>query len=368
MKPLSIFRFIKGSIKKILPLAITVCLAVSLLYFLSLIKSQLFTQLDNTTLKVIENSALVGDKQKGISQKDFNDIKENKYVRTAIPCLMDDIVIELVLGKGTSTSSAIFYVQKDDVDTLMKLRNAKLSEGELPKNRREILIHDVIAKQKNIKVGDVVKAGTKDIMSKEDVTVSGIIKADAYLCVGVEDTQNLDISKGNITAYVIGNEGTNNGLDQYIKENYSKEYFTTSPTEVQKYINNSTSSLNAVSVIILILLIVVIGVLLANISMIQYGSRQKEFELLHAIGFTKKRIGLKIVEELITYSIIGYIAGILLAILGAWLLNVCYWSDKGLDMPLIVIPNMVSTLILPIGVTLFGLIAPFKILKFKDIF
>ena len=101
--------------------------------------------------------------------------------------------------------------------------------------------------------------------------------------------------------------------------------------------------------------------------MIQYTLRSKEFELLHALGFSRKYLQVKVFKEIGSSSLLGYIAGIILAIIAGWLVNVCVLSESAMEMQLLQVENILWVLFVPLLVTLFGMISPLKLLKFKDI-
>ncbi len=367
MKPLSNLKFLIGSLRKVIPFATTVCLAVTLLYLLSLIKIQLFDQLDSANLNLMNHTAYVGSELKGMSQAEFDELRNNPLVDRVIPVTEDYFMAELVLGKGTNTSNQIFYVSEANLNKMVENYRIKLIDGTLPKNRKEVLLHEVIAKQNHIKAGDTIKQGETNIKPKTDIKVTGIIKSDAYINVGLESEENLNPGANNVTAIVIAKAGGQEALDHFLETQYASKYNVNTAVIIKEFIRNSISTLNVMLILIGVLMVVVIGVLLGNISLILYENRKKEFELLHAVGYTKRRLGFKILIEMLSCSMVGYVLGILISMTAAYVINVCYWSDKGLDMPILSPGSMLSVLILPVAVTALSLFNPLKILKFRDI-
>lgn len=363
MKPLSMMNFIRGSIRKILPLTITLCLAVSLLYFLSMINSQLKGQIQEVNLNTLENVSMLFGRGTTLTSEDIDRLN-NEKIKQWYKVKVYDVTYNMALGGYTSALVAM--VAEDDMVQLMEHQNVKLIQGEIPRRPNEIIIHRKMAANKDVTIGTIIEKDSKGWRNDEELTVVGFFEGHGVFGLGVEDRNKIEDSLFQ-SIFLIPIEGELEGMNEYIEKNFSSSYQITTRGMAANWLKKFQGPMDGIMVLIGIVLVFVLSVLLGNISMIQYSQRTKEFELLHAIGYTKKYISYKILKEIGVSTIIGYIVGIIIAILVGWIVNICFWAEKAMDMPLIQFKSIVTMLIVPIIITLSSMIAPVKMLRFKDI-
>jgi len=363
MKPLSMVNFIKGSVRKILPLTITLCLAVALLYFLSLVKSQLEGQVREVNITTLENISLISGRGTPLTDEDIKKL-DNENIREWYEVKLFGTSYNMALGGITST--LITMAEKDDILELLQHQKAKLVEGAMPQRPMEVILHRKMAANKGVTIGTIIEKDSEGWQIEEDIKVVGLIEGPGVFALGARYSNNLQDGFP-LSICTVPFEGRLYEMNEYIERSFSSKYQIDNLSAAKGWFGKMQGPMNGIMFLIGIVLVFVLSVLLGNISMIQYTQRRKEFELLHAIGYTKKYIVLKMLKEIGISSTIGYVGGIVLAIIVALIMNICIWSDKGMDMPLIDFGHMSVVFIVPLIITLTSMIAPLKMLKFRDI-
>lgn len=364
MKPLSALSFIKGSFSKLLPMVTTVCLAVAILYFMSMFTEQLDTQVNETNTYPLKNMSIVLGGKTGISNDEMQSIINNIGDNKSFLIDLFDVSYNSIVGK---TGAYIVMSQQKDIMSIMNLQNHKLLEGELPQKPMEVILHKKLALNYGLKVGSVVKKETKGWYINKDVKVVGIFEGKGVTGIGMVEENLLKIGNPYISLAIGGDENSMITTNKYIEKNFSSKFQILTLSTMESFMDNFNSPISAIKLFVGIVLVGVIGVFLVNITTIQYSLRRKELELLHAIGYTRKYIIKKALKEIGIAAVIGYFCGIILAVLLGWGINICFLSEKGLDMPLILPSSMITMLLVPFAITLFSMLAPLKLTRFRDL-
>lgn len=364
MKPLSTFNFIKGSLGKILPLAITVCLSVGLMYFFILIMNQLtdnnevFDVIPLSNMSVIEgNNVVLSEDEKAADIQKLTDNKDIKAWYFTTPWIIEYQTI------SKSHSILMLLLQEQNIPFVMKWQKLELIEGVLPKNKMEIVLHKKLTDKYNLKLGATIKAHTQGWHIGEDMKIVGIIDGPAIMNFAAEDEEKL--MKQDFSVITLADDAHLSGMNQFLEEQYGSKYDLMTLERGYEELNNTKRSIKLVLIFIGIIILITLSVLLGNICMIQYAQRKNEFELLHAIGYTKKYITYKVFQEIGSSNLLGYFWGIIFGIMIGWLVNVSVFQDSS-AMPLIQINSMLILLFIPLIVTLSGMLAPLKMLNLRD--
>ncbi|MDP4091775.1 MAG: ABC transporter permease [Bacillota bacterium] len=364
MKPLSAFAFIKGSIPKLLPMAITVCLAVAVLYFMAMFTQQINTGVEEAGIYPLEKMSLILGDKSGVSKDDINNIGKNISNSKIFVINPIDVTYYNIIGY---TSAFIIMSGQKDIEPIMKMQNFKLIEGCLPQKPMEIVLNKKLAENYGFKLGTVIRKNTKGWRIEKDLKVVGIFEGRAVTGMGMEDESILKPRNPYISLLVGSDAGSLQPVNKYIEKNFSGKYQTLTLEAEKNTLNNFNGPINALELFIGLVLICVIGVFLSNITSIQYSLRRKELELLNAIGYTRKYIVKKALKEIAVAAGLGYIVGILLAVALGWGMNICFLSEKGMSFPLFLGGSMFSVLIVPAAIILFSIKAPLKLTKFRDL-
>lgn len=372
MKPLSTVKFIKGSMGKVLPLAITAALAVGLLYFASILVNHLAADKYEINVSWLSNMSVVSDgdptmnmrKGSGIAAEDEAALRACGYVKDLFAANLWSVDYKTITD---SSSLYIVMLHSRDVAAAMQWQKLKLAEGALPANPYEIVLQRKLAANLGLKVGSIVKKDTAGWRIGADVKVVGIADGPALMGLGAGHEGCLkDGAPGVGLVAFTGGESVGR-MNGFIQRDLSRKYNTLTLGLAKPSVDKIAQAFNLVSIFIGVIIVSALSVLLGNITLMQYTQRIKEFELMNAVGFTRKHITVKVLKELGVSNILGYMAGIGLAVLAGWLMNVYLLGDKFQEMTLINGAGMAWMLLVPLFITAFGMIAPLKMIRFKDI-
>ncbi|MDP4094679.1 MAG: ABC transporter permease [Bacillota bacterium] len=367
MKPLSIFKFIKGSSRKILPLAVTVCLSSGLLYFLSICITHITTENEEFNVYPLSNMSVLSGTGEKVSKDTLNSdlvlLRENKDIKTFFKTNQWKVNLST-----PSSDNGIYMIlmQNRNIPYVMKCLNMKLTSGKVPDKKNEVLLHEKLAANYNLKAGSIIPKESKGWYNKEDLKVTGIYKGKAILGLGCTDDKSLS-GDDYLSVITLADNDSVADMNRFLENNFGNRYQIYTAQRALKEINQKNKNINVVIFFVGVVVIIVLGFLLGNLCMIQYNQRLKEFELLHAMGYTKKYIASKVFKEIGSSTFIGYLAGIAIAVFAGWLTNIMLMDSKLLSMELIIGKNILWILLVPLIVTLSGMITPLKLLKFRDI-
>lgn len=366
MKPLSVAAYTRGSFFKMLPMTITVGLSVAILYFMSMFVTQLDTQIRESSIYPLENMTLIYAGKEGIAGDDIKNINANAGGAKCIPVGTFDARYSSIVGYS---SAMLLMLQQRDLAPLMDSQGFKLIEGSLPQKPMEVLLHKKLAQNHGFKVGDTVKKGTKGWQLAGDVKISGIYEGRAVMGIGILELDRLVAGNPDISLAILGlaDEDSLAAVNKYIDENFSEKYQAYTIGYMKKFMGNFNGPINAMKLFVGIILVGIIGIFLVNITTIQYTLRRKELELLSAIGYTRKYIIGKSMKEIGIAAVLGYLAGIPLAVFMGLGINMLLLSEKGIDMPLVLFGGMRDMLLVPLAIILLSLRIPLKLTKFKDL-
>lgn len=365
MKPLSIIKFVKGSLGKILPLAVTVSLSVGLMYFFLMITDQLIG--NNQVFDVIpfSNMSILGGNHGTVSEtekeSDLQKLKDNQDIKAWY--FTNTWSIDYKTPSNTH-AILLLLLPEQDILSVLKWQKLKLSEGVIPKNRMEILVHKNVAEKYGLSVGSVIKRETVGWHIGEDVKIVGIIDGAAIITLGVENISR--IKEQNLSVLTLSDNEHMRAMNQFLDEQYGHKYDLMTLERANKEVAKTKKSIEGVMIFIGIIMVIALSVLLGNICMIQYAQRSHEFELLHALGYTRKYIAYKVLGEIGSSNVIGYFLGIISGIALGWLVNISLFNDASANMPLIQMKNMLLIFAIPLIVTISGMLAPLKMLKIRN--
>lgn len=362
MRPLSAFAYIKGSVSKILPMVITVCLATAILYFLSLFLIKMDDQTMEATSYTMEHVSYIAGGKSGIPAEEIEKLKNQSGDVDIYPADFCSVVYKTIIG---GMSADIYMLGEEDIKAFMKIEGFSLYKGRLPQNSSEIILHQKLAANYVLKVGSIIKKDTKKWYINEDLKVVGLFSGKGVMGISIEDKNALRFGLPYVSAVVAGKDIKR--ANEYIDKKLSFKYNVNTLRSNEEFMDKFNGPIDIMKIFVGVILVGVLGVFLANITSIQYSIRKKELELLYAVGYTRKYIIAKALREISIASLIGYVFGIILSLVLTWTLNICFLADKGLDMPLIASGALLKMLMVPAAITLFGMIAPVRTSKFRDL-
>lgn len=362
MKPLSIIKFIRGCGIKILPLTITVALAVALLYFLGIMENQLLSSNKDVNISYLINMSIVAGDNEGFEPQALNLLKSSNSIEKLYPAAIWKVNHNSVGG----STAPLLMMKNEDLKAALQYQKWSLIEGRLPEKPLEIILDKKLALNNKLKVGQIMKMGTRGWQIGGDVKIVGIFDGSVLLGLGFSPASGMTLEKPGVSIITFTAESKVSAMNDLIEKEFGDKYEVFTYQRAQKTMADIIKAFNTITFIIGLVVVVAICALLGNINMIQYSQRSKEFQMLHAIGFTKRNIVLKIAKELSFTSIIGYGTGVFIGAFGGWLLNVCVLDEKAMSVELFQIDKILWVLLVPVLVTIFGMLSPIKIINFEE--
>ncbi|WML33629.1 FtsX-like permease family protein [Clostridium sp. OS1-26] len=314
MKVLSILNYSRRNKDKVISSIIPVLIAVSFLYLI------------NTFVKSVENSLykLSIDSYKYhatiMSCDDENiikKVKDNENVERLVPFMQYGIKYSI---PGSLTWAEVIGVKDKDMNYFLEKESIQVMIGRLPeKDKKEIAVNYLVAKNKKITIGDSVgNAFDKFDGINGEYKVVGILKGASMLSVV---PFNNEIFKD----YSDNEKSLKRGIIVFPKRNKINEVnklveslpkgkavyntFNTLDKEFHE-VEGSMKILEVISILSIFLMVVTVG----SSKYVEFFNRKEGVGILNAIGYTKGQILKMAVLEVTIVNTISYVLGLLLGI------------------------------------------------------
>lgn len=370
MKPLSAIKYIRNNAKKVVPICLSICLGVFLVYFLSMIVGEVVMTVQSSAYKPLESySIIVPSDGNNIPQNVIDSLNSNDGIEVLLPTVYDMYGLHKTMIIS-SLGSSVMLLRDTDMDMMMNKVKVELIQGRKPQaGKYEIMIHSQLAKNKGLKIGDRVGSETDSIDSLEgNFTITGIIDGPCLMSFGSYPTST-NITKNELYKYgmvIIPKPGKISEVNSFIEKLSSHEILRLTLDEVEPVMKKRLDMSNSTIYLLETLVIIVLCISLGNINYINFYQRRKEFGVLSAMGYSKMKLYKKIWLEMTLISSAGYVLGILLSLLVGWMLNEALWLPKGQYMPLWNLKNILVIMLLPIFVTIISVLPAVKLFKRTD--
>lgn len=369
MNPLSTFKYIQSNVSKTLPILLSMIVSVLLIYFFSLVAKSSIEMTELTVTNIFTKYTTVSSNNEEAIPKAFLEkITNDSNVGHIIPLIAGHGYFQYDNIFGGMTIEVMNFYEKDMPQVINTL-NIKLVEGTLPRsNKSEIIIPKKYALQNKLKIGDYIGSDVSSNYGiKGKFKVSGIVEGPAMVSL-ISENKNViprdTIMKHSIVFSVKDIKDKN--LINYLSENTPKNVLIMDYYSVSKQMEDILNSMNALSYILNIIIIIVLCISLGNLNYINFLNRKYEFGVLSAIGYKKSALYFKLWRENAAVCILGYIGGILLTTLVAYILNLILLYPEGKFIPMWNISGAGMALLIPIIVSFLSLIAPIKELRKTD--
>ena len=362
MRVLTTKKYVYGNIGKILPLSLTVALSVAFTYFLVLLSGHIIATNEELDLKPFEQMSIVS----GTSEELPEEEKTKDYDTLIHAEMIDQQLYAKIRRVNFATLTAdhgiqLFQMTPDDIALLFTRQQGVLLEGTMPENRTEVLIHVELANKYSLSIGDLVEKDRLGWSIDENVKIVGVFESDVVIAFCAEDKANLAL--GNAAIICLPKEGDLSEMNAYLEKNFGNRYNLFTYERIENTIKDSKNAIMGVTVVVGAIICVTLSVLLCNICMTQYAQRAKEFQLLFALGYTKKRIATNVLKEIGSSNLIGSLAGIGFGMLIGWVVNVSLMVDETFFVNLFALRALVAVIPIPLAVTLFCMIPPLRLIR-----
>lgn len=363
MVPLSILYYFLNNKRKIIPVALSICLGVMFFYFLFLVGMQSDESGKATYIRPFECFSWIYS-ENSVPQNIIDGINANKNIARVIPMhQFPHTSITRALGNG---SAGIMYVRKSDISYLMGIMGLKLVKGRMPSSGNEILLHWSVAANKKLVVGDTFK-DDNEIQGKYKVT--GIIKGKSILgFIPAEIKGAAAESRQWKNTILIPRQGRLEEMNRFIEKIVKdKGLYIETLERNKKDMEESNRNLHLVMYLLVSIVITVLCITLGNTSIMHFYQRRSEFGVLTAVGYTRRQIVWKIWLEAVFAGGVSYIIGIVLSMLCAVIINILFWHPIGENVPLFAPKGLLVTAAIPVFVTVFSVLPISKLLGKEDL-
>lgn len=369
MNPLSTFKYIKSNFSRTLPILISMIVGVLLIYIFSLLTQSSSEMIDITWTNINKKYASVfSTNTEPIPQNLIDRINSDSNVSYVLPYqeVNGSLGYESVFGSAGIDN---FSLYGEDIPKLLKSLDIKLVQGVLPKkNAREIILHKRFALENKLKVGDYIGSEISSIYQLGGkYKISGIMDGPVMIAVVNENEKNISRDVMLKHAMLIRiKDIKNKDLISYLAKNAPKNVLVTDYYSKNEQMNDVTKVLNSLVLSLTICIILVICISLGNLNYISFLNRKYEFGVLSAIGYKKSSLYFKLWKENASVCLLGYVAGIIVSIIIAFILNITIFEPNGKLIPLWNVSGALSAFCVPLFVSFLSLIAPVKELKRTD--
>ena len=277
---------------------------------------------------------------------------------------------------GNTSAPIVFSNNEEDLNELFERCNLHLVDGRMPKvDTYEVIMHSSMLKNKKLKVGD--KFGD-EIDSSEWVTgtytIVGEFDGESIIGLGTKnfylqslEDQGLDTTKNTMCALAFPKNNDIDAMNDELSSLDKKSVFITSKDSVIKQLDEQLASINSIlSIIIFVItfgMAICVGTLIYNF----YTSRNSEFGILYAIGYSKKNVKGLIYKELLIISVVGWAFGYLFSYLCFLVVNLWLFAPLGQQIVFFTWSGLIYTFVVPLFVFICSSFPILRSLTKKDL-
>ncbi|MDF2511295.1 MAG: ABC-type transport system, involved in lipoprotein release, permease component [Herbinix sp.] len=371
MNLLSAFKHHLKNKKKALFLCLPVVLGVIIIYLLQMLIISQYQIVDRTYVEPQKIYSSVAAKTRVIDDNTLSSIFSIKSdCERVIPWVSHYTYIETVIDNRIG--SKVFTIKQEDMDWLIDKLNLKIKEGRLPKaDTNEIILHSVVAKNKNLGIGDRIGGSVQKNEALEgDMVVVGILEGESIVSFdSLEYWMNMnqvvsdDYSTGIL---IVPKEGKEIEINNFINkiDVQGLDVRTYAIVSLQNKIDRK--GIDIILVTINIVVIIIITICMGFISYIHMLQRRSEFGILSAIGYTSQNIFNQVFNEILLINMVGVTLGILMSVLIGLLLNLFIFIPVGLPLLLVKPDYMIEAVCVPLFACIFSLFPIWRIMEDLD--
>lgn len=362
MKPIiplsSPLKYYSARPKKALVICLVIVLSVCAVAFVA---SMLTGYLDDnyTCLKPLEFFSCVtpAPTESSLSDALVEKIASFDETETAVRTSVQSTLYRgLVAGIG---SPVYTLFSQEDAETLLNAVGDTLSRGRMPDFDTaddgvfEIVMHERLLKNKGLDMGDTIGTDTDPSEGlRGSFLIVGSIDGDVLTSFANGNPSTPSDATETLAILVFPKDGRLDALNARLAT-LGKDEATVDTYEVNKEIMRAqTTTLYALAALIVAVMSAIIAVSLGALVYIEYNSRSDEFGILYAMGYRKKSLARKIAAEICCVMAFGWVTGYTLSLILLAIINAAILAPNGQALAVFHWFGLVSTLIIPIVVSL----------------
>lgn len=370
MKPLSPTKFFIENKKRTAVIVIILMLSVAVVSFITSLVTSIITDALNANLKPYEHSSSISRTSEELFIKDSVVEMVEAFPETEkVIAVMESYTMFQALMGGTS-SPVYFITDEADLQQILQLNQLTVSEGRLPHgdiDQYEIILHENVLKNKNLKVGDDIGSDVQDDeWLSGNYRIVGSLKGDALIGFGNKSilaetykSAGLDMDKP-MALIVVPREGQLDQLNARLDQLDKNDVAVYNYSSLKRMIDSQIASMNILLPIIIFVVVFILSISVGALVYIIYMGRSDEFGILYAMGYRKAFIRNLILKELAALSVICWILGYFLSMGMIHLINYLVLASKGQTLYFFTATGLTNTLFIPVMVLI---CAAFPILR-----
>jgi ABC-type lipoprotein release transport system permease subunit len=367
IKPLSAWMYYRNNQKKVIVVFIVTFLSVFLQSALLVLATTMINFIQAAT---IEPYSLLT----GII------INSNHYkeTRNHLRRLLDqNQAVSKVVPVGSIETSAyglnyatVLLLKAKDIKPVIDYLNLTLIKGRLPTpGSHDVILHWKLAANKGLKIGDHFGSKiSQSELSEGEYRLVGLL--DGKSIIGFSDLDTY-CSEHQLSEYdpmdlIIPQKGRIAQVKIYI------EYLARKDNRLSTLIAYEVSHRNVINSIIMALnaiYLMITGIVAVCVSFLFYiyfFQRRSEFGLLEALGHTRQMVVGKAFLEIAGINLLGFMGGLVVAVLSEWALSSFILMDRGLPLVLWDQSYAFKLISTPLFVTFISLLPVWRMLKKVD--
>lgn len=310
-------------------------------------------------VKPYEFFSLVVSKQSGIPRDVANHIASCEYVERLVPMLDSQLKIKGLFG---TEARRVFAVPEDCVDFFLKRAELRVTEGRLPRAGEDgIVVHEQIAKAKDIRVGDLVgREVNPDDYLWGMFRVTGILSGGIPCCLASYEYFRaqwaLDTGELDFAYMVFPKTGCLDDMNAFLALLPRNEVLLYTLATVRERFRSESQNMDLLLWLVNLLVIAIVSFAMGLLNMVHFLNRMKEYSLLAAIGMTSVQLVKRAFQEVLILALVGYGLGMaaskgVLACVDRWILG-----PRGIEVSPMGLRALMFSLPVPVMLSVFSLI------------
>lgn len=326
MEPLSILKYIKNNLNKIVAQVISIALGTAIIYFLFTFGGGYMKNISRLLKSPLEDKAVYMNSKTTASpgefKKCYSEVKRTKGVEKVFDASMTYTSMKTSLG---AIGCRIIGLKKADINYMFKKEKYELTKGRMPRYDGEILANEDYARSRGYKINQYVG---NDVDSSESIEgkkkIVGLFRSDQIIAYYVD--KSLD-KKQNVKGFLA--VFNNPKAMSTVRKKYNQDLTVVDKAFFAGFADSFESAFIGFGILIVFIILVIEWIILNNLMYINLLSRRETLALMCAVGMGKKEVKGRVLKEQGTIILIGFILGIIIGILGVQALNLSYLNPHG---------------------------------------
>lgn len=353
MKPLHELTYIKRKKRKSFSVIACIAAAVFLLYTFQILMSSLTKSSELINLKPLEKYSFMSPSRGAISSFIVSTIKSNENVARVIPATAK----YTIYSAGTMTSGVYIYeMNTDDIKYYMNALGINLKEGRLPEHSKDEIILDYrLAKNKNLKLGDVFGSEVnRNECLEGKYKIVGITTGPSITALTLSDKTIYKEEPCSSGMLVFPKQNKLKAVNDLLRSESYGTYLL-SYDNMKEILDKDSSTTYMTTNIIAAMIIAALSICVGNICYVHFFQRRREFGILNALGYSHNFIIKRAFYEISSMNFIGFTLGLIASIIVGIIIKIIFLFSFGIPTSLISKSGFIQCLCIPVFTTIFAL-------------